>query len=55
MYVQKSISRGSRGSAAIREILLLWVLARRYTTRDATQFRNAWAPHTQTQRHGVRR
>jgi len=24
-----------------------------YTTRDATQFRNAWAPHTQTQRHGV--
>ena len=26
---------------------------RRYTTRDATQFRYAWAPHTQTQRHGV--
>ena len=22
------------------------------TTRDATQFRDAWAPHTQTQRHG---
>jgi len=32
-----------------------WV-SRRYTTRDATQFRDAWAPHTQTQRHcGVRR
>ena len=27
--------------------------ARRYTTRDATQFRDTWAPHTQTQRHGV--
>ena len=26
---------------------------RRYTTRDATQFRDAWAPHTQIQRHGV--
>ena len=25
-----------------------------YTTRDATQFRDAWAPHTQTQRLGVR-
>jgi hypothetical protein len=27
----------------------------RYTTRDATQFRDAWAPHshTQTQRHGA--
>ena len=24
-----------------------------HTTRDATQFRDAWAPHTQTQRHGV--
>jgi hypothetical protein len=23
------------------------------TTRDATQFRDAWAPHTQTQRHGA--
>jgi hypothetical protein len=29
-----------------------WV-SRRYTTRDATQFRDAWAPHTQAQRHGV--
>ena len=27
--------------------------ARRYTTRDATQFRDAWAPHTQTQRGTV--
>jgi hypothetical protein len=25
----------------------------RYTTHDATQFRDAWIPHTQTQRHGV--
>jgi hypothetical protein len=28
-----------------------WV-SRRYTTHDATQFRDAWIPHTQTQRHG---
>ena len=35
------------------KIRLFWV-SRRYTTRDATQFRDAWAPHTQTQRHGAR-
>ena len=28
------------------------LVSRRYTTRDATQFRDAWAPHTQTRRHG---
>ena len=28
-----------------------WV-SRRYTTHDATQFRDAWTPHTQTQRYG---
>ena len=30
------------------KIRLSWV-SRRCTTRDATQFRDAWAPHTQTQ------
>ena len=28
-----------------------WV-SRRYTTHDATRFRDAWAPHTQTQGYG---
>ena len=29
------------------KVPLIWV-SRRYTTRDATQFRDAWAPHTHT-------
>jgi hypothetical protein len=34
-----------------------WLGFTRYTTCDATQFRDSWAPHTQsqTQMHGVRR
>jgi len=31
-----------------RYVYSLWSM-----TRDATQFRDAWAPHTHTQRHGV--
>ena len=35
----------------IRDKIVGYV-SRRYTARDATQFRDAWAPHTQAQRHG---
>ena len=43
---------------ADRKVRMLYVerdcwVSRRYTTRDATQFRDAWASHTQAQRHGV--
>jgi hypothetical protein len=33
-------------------LLSFTTLPGRYTTHDATRFRDAWAPHTQTQRHG---
>ena len=36
------------------DVIRLLGVSRRYTTHDATRFRDALAPHTQTQRYGER-